>query len=88
VRLGRYYREWQTRRSVIENLRNWMESFGGEVRPVPYPDLLRAEYVSDRGQFASASRELSETEAIFTFLGSHCGSLGRSYAWRGSAIGG
>lgn len=75
VRLGRFYRQWQTRRSAVETLRNWTESSGIEAHPVRYPDLVRAEYLSDVTDHEKIAEALTRTEQIFTFLGFSCGRL-------------
>jgi hypothetical protein len=75
VRLGRFYRQWQTRRFAVEGLRDWLESFGAEVHPVPYPDLIRAEYRAEITDYGKITETLIGTEEIFRFLGSECGNL-------------
>jgi hypothetical protein len=75
IRLGRFYRQWQTRRAVLQGLRDWIEAFGSEAHPVPYPDLIRADYLPDLDDFHVASDALLRTEAIFNFLGFSCGNL-------------
>jgi hypothetical protein len=59
----------------VENLRNWVESFGSEAWPVPYPDIIRAESVSDTTNYKRVARVLAMTEDIFNFLGWECGGL-------------
>jgi hypothetical protein len=85
VRFGRFYRQWQTRKSAVENLRNWVESFGGEAWPVPYPDIVRAESVSDTTNYERVARVLTRTEDIFNFLGWECGTLWEEADEGGSA---
>jgi hypothetical protein len=75
IRLGRFYRQWQTRREAVESRRNWIESFGQEARPVGYPNLDQPIYMPDIGDFESTRRVLEETDAIFHYLGKSCGRL-------------
>ena len=75
IRLGRFYRQWQTRRSVVVTQRTWLESFGDEVRPVTYPDINEAEYMLDIAGYERITETLSETENIFNFMANNCGRL-------------
>lgn len=75
IRLGRFYRQWQTRRSAAENLRNWIESFGDTAWPIAYPDLVRSELPADTTNYARVNELLISTEAIFSYLGANCGRL-------------
>ena len=75
IRLGRFYRQWQTRRSVVVTQRTWLESFGDEVRPVTYPDINEAEYMLDIAGYERITETLSETEKIFDFMANNCGRL-------------
>jgi hypothetical protein len=51
------------------------ESFGGEAWPVPYPDIIRTESVSDMTNYKQVACLLTMTEDIFNFLGWECGRL-------------
>jgi hypothetical protein len=75
IRLGRFYRQWQTRREAVESRRNWIESFGREARSISYPNVDQPIYVPDVGDFESIQRILKETDAIFHYLGNKCGRL-------------
>lgn len=75
IRLGRFYRQWQTRREAVESRRNWIESFSGEVRSVPYPNVNLPSYALDIGDFKITKKALDNTEAIFAHLGNNCGRL-------------
>jgi hypothetical protein len=75
IRLGRFYRQWQTRRSVVVTLRSWMETFGGEVNPVTYPDINRPEYMVDITGYEKFAETLAGTERIFECLADDCGRL-------------
>jgi hypothetical protein len=75
IRLGRFYRQWQTRRSVVVTLRSWMETFGGEANPVTYPDVNRPEYMVDITGYEKFAETLDETERIFRYLAEDCGRL-------------
>jgi hypothetical protein len=75
IRLGRFYRQWQTRREAVESRRNWIESFGQEARSISYPKIDQPTYVPDIGDFRITQRILKETEAIFGYLGYECGRL-------------
>lgn len=75
IRLGRFYRQWQTRREAVESRRNWIESFSGEVRSVSYPNVNLPTYALDIGDFKITKEALENTEAIFAYLGKKCGRL-------------
>jgi hypothetical protein len=75
IRLGRFYRQWQTRREAVESRRNWIESFSGEVRSVSYPNVNLPSYGLDIGDFKLTKEALKNTEAIFAYLGKNCGRL-------------
>lgn len=75
IRLGRFYRQWQTRKEAVESRRNWIESFGDEVRSVSYPNINLPSYALDIGDFEITRRVLDDTEAIFAYLGYDCGRL-------------
>jgi len=76
IRMGRFYQQWQTRQAALEGLRNWMESFGPEFHPIPYPDLVQfGVYSPEVGDYSLIEKLLKDTEQIFTFLGEKCGSL-------------
>ena len=75
IRLGRFYRQWQTRREAVESRRNWIESFGREARSISYPNVDQLIYEPDVGDFESIQRILDETDAIFHYLGNKCGRL-------------
>jgi hypothetical protein len=75
IRLGRFYRQWQTRQAALEALRNWIASFGVEAPPVPYPNLSRIDYIPNVNELAEVDIVLAHTEEMLDFLGSGCGSL-------------
>jgi hypothetical protein len=75
VRLGRFYRQWQTRRLAVDGLRDWQKLLGKESYPVPYPDLVRTDYLPDFNGYEKSKEKLASTEEIFKFLGRHCGRL-------------
>jgi hypothetical protein len=75
IRLGRFYRQWQTRQAALEALRSWIASFGREAPPVPYPNLSRIDYIPNFNELAEVDAVLKHTEEMLDFLGSHCGSL-------------
>jgi hypothetical protein len=75
IRLGRFYRQWQTRREAVESRRNWIESFGREAKSIPYPHVDPSVQGPDVGDFAAIQDTLRETESILSFLGHKCGSL-------------
>ena len=58
IRLGRFYRQWQTRRDAVESRRNWIESFGQEARPVPYPNADQRTDMPDIGDFRATQQIL------------------------------
>jgi hypothetical protein len=69
VRLGRFYRQWQTRWLVHRDLRGWIESFGVEAHPFPYPNLIRTSDEWDPADLDAAQDSLVNTEALFRVLG-------------------
>ena len=75
IRVGRFFRQWQTRQSALEGLRNWFESYGPEFKPITYPDLIQPGYLPDVGDYSLIDNLLERTEQIFSFLGTECGSL-------------
>lgn len=75
IRLGRFYRQWQTRWEAVESRRNWIESFGHEARSLPYPRIDQPVYVPDIGDFEATRQVLTDTELIFQYLGHECGRL-------------
>jgi len=75
IRVGRFFRQWQTRQAALEGLRNWIESFGPEFTPITFPDLTRPGYLPDVGDYSLVDELLDQTEGIFDFLGHKCGSL-------------
>jgi hypothetical protein len=83
--LGRFYRQWQTRRDAVETRRYWIESFGQEARPVPYPNIDQPFYIPDIGDFKATRDVLQETEKIFDYLGNYCGRLMPSKREAGSS---
>jgi hypothetical protein len=85
IRLGRFYRQWQTRRDAVESRRNWIESFGHEARPVPYPNVDQRTDIPDTGDFKATQKTLEETERIFDYLGNECGRLMPSKEEAGSS---
>jgi hypothetical protein len=85
IRLGRFYRQWQTRRDAVESRRNWIESFGQEARPVPYPRVDQRTDIPEIGDFKATQQTLEETEKIFYYLGNECGRLMPSKKEAGSS---
>ncbi|WP_300606011.1 hypothetical protein [Trebonia sp.] len=77
IRLGRFYRQWQTRREAVESRRNWIESFGREVRSISYPNIHDPVYVPDLGDFNATQHVINQTDAMFNYLGYQCGRLAR-----------
>lgn len=75
IRLGRFYNQWQTRHAALEEIRNWVEAFEPEAPPIPYPNIAQGPHPPDIGDYALVERMLAETEDIWAFLGSECGSL-------------
>jgi hypothetical protein len=75
IRIGRFYHQWQTRHAALESIREWLESFGPEAAPIPYPNITRGDYLPDIGDYKLVERMLKETEDILTFLGTKCGNL-------------
>lgn len=75
IRIGRFYRQWQTRHAALEAIRDWFESFGPEAAPIPYPNIARSDYLPDTGDYGLIRQMLTRTEDIFSFLGTECGSL-------------
>lgn len=69
IRLGRFYRQWQTRWSVHRDVRGWIESFGVEAHPFPYPNLIRVSDEWDPADLNAAEDSLTNTEALFRVLG-------------------
>lgn len=75
IRLGRFYRQWQTRREAVESRRNWIEYLGREVRSVSYPNINDPVYVTNIGDFTITQHVMDQTEIIFEYLGYGCGLL-------------
>jgi hypothetical protein len=75
IRIGRFYRQWQTRHAALEAIREWFESFGPEAPPIPYPNITRGDYLPDIGHYGLVKQMLIDTEKIFTFLATKCGNL-------------
>jgi hypothetical protein len=75
IRIGRFYRQWQTRHAALEAIREWFESFGPEAAPIPYPNIARSDYLPDTGDYNLVREMLTQTEDIFNFLGTECGNL-------------
>jgi hypothetical protein len=75
IRLGRFYRQWQTRQAALDALRNWIASFGIEAQPVPYPNLSRIDYIPNVNELAQVDVVLEETEVMLDVLGAECGPL-------------
>ena len=68
-RLGRFYRQWQTRSSILNDLRGWIESFGVESMPFQYPNLVLASDEWDSADIETATHFLVSTEEMFNLLG-------------------
>lgn len=68
-RLGRFYRQWQTRSSILNDLRGWIESFGVESTPFQYPNLVLAPDEWDSADVETATHFLASTEEMFNILG-------------------
>jgi hypothetical protein len=75
IRIGRFYRQWQTRHAALTAIREWFESFGPEAAPIPYPNIAIDDYRPDTGDYDLVQQTMAETEDIFSFLGTECGSL-------------
>lgn len=75
IRLGRFYRQWQTRNAALESIREWLESFGPDAAPIPYPNITRGDFLPDMGNYELVEKILQNTEDILKFLGTKCGSL-------------
>jgi hypothetical protein len=75
IRLGRFYRQWQTRVDAVEGRREWIEAFGHEARPVAYPSFRYADYEPSTDDFKVIRDALAATEAMFHYLGYNCGDL-------------
>ena len=75
IRIGRFYRQWQTRHAALMAIRDWFESCGPEALPIPYPDITEGDYIPHIGDYGLVKRMLTETEDIFAFLGTKCGNL-------------
>jgi hypothetical protein len=69
IRLGKYYQQWQTRWAVHRDLRGWMESFGTEVAPFPYPNLIVASDEWDVADVEAAAKSQSDIEHMFRVFG-------------------
>jgi hypothetical protein len=69
IRLGRFYRQWQTRWEIGHDLRAWIESAGVEARPAPWPNLTRTPDEWDASDTESAGASLLATEQLFAALG-------------------
>ena len=69
IRLGRFYRQWQTRWEISRDLRAWIESAGVEARPAPWPNLTRTSGEWDSSDAESAGASLLATEHLFAALG-------------------
>jgi hypothetical protein len=68
-RLGKFYRQWQTRSSILSDLRGWIESFGVESVPFRYPNLILAPDEWDSADIKTATHFLASTEEMFNVLG-------------------
>jgi hypothetical protein len=75
IRIGRFYRQWQTRHSALDAIREWAEAQGPDALPIPYPNITRSDYLPDTGEYDLREKMLTETEEIFRFLGTKCGNL-------------
>jgi hypothetical protein len=78
IRIGRFYRQWQTRHAALDAIRNWFESSGPEARPIPYPNIEQEPYRATVGNYKLVKSLLGDTEDIFGFLANKCGSLTKS----------
>lgn len=75
IRIGRFHIQWQTRHAALESIREWVESFGPEAAPIPYPNITRRDYLPDIGDYEAVQKMLDDTKEILTFLGTECGNL-------------
>jgi tetratricopeptide (TPR) repeat protein len=78
IRLGRFHGQWQTRHAALEAIRNWIESFGPEALPIPFPSIAPTDYLSDIGDYQLFRQVIDKTREIFAFLGTRCGRLAPS----------
>jgi hypothetical protein len=69
VRLGRFFRQWQTREQIHDAFRAWSEQTGGEMPPVTYPNVFREWYLPYLGDFQATERRLRNTEEMLEALG-------------------
>ena len=75
IRLGRFHGQWQTRHAALEAIRSWIESFGPEAAPIPFPNITPADHLSDTGDYQLLRQMIDKTREIFAFLGTRCGRL-------------
>lgn len=69
IRMGLFYRQWQTRRSLHATVRTWFERSGPEMDPVPYPNVLSQRYSSFIDDFDRVDEELAAVEGLLDRLG-------------------
>ena len=81
ARLGRFYRQWQTRSAALEGLRRSILIYGGVPIPLPYPEAVRDYNLPGTPDVARARVE--GMERLFAFLAHN---LGTSSALGGDAI--
>jgi hypothetical protein len=68
VRLGRFYRQWQTRSSGLDSLRNLIARYGGDPMPVPYPEVIRDYVLIGVGEPTNVDARISGMETLFAHL--------------------
>jgi hypothetical protein len=81
ARLGRFYRQWQTRSAALEGLRRSILIYGGVPTPLPYPEAIRDYNLPGTPDVARARVE--GMERLFAFLAQN---LGTSSALGGDDI--
>ncbi len=73
IRLGRFHRQWQTRSSALDSLRNLISEFGGEPVPVPYPEIIRDYMTIGVGIPDNVVSRLTGMERLFSYLATNLG---------------
>lgn len=73
VRLGRFYRQWQTRSSGLENLRRLLRSPTAGVEPLPFPEMMRDYNNAGMRDPAILRHRIDGMERLFRFLANELG---------------
>lgn len=68
IRLGRFYRQWQTRYGTQDVLRSWIETLVDGSLPSPYPNLSQSSYKWDSSNIDATRAAFAETEDMFAVL--------------------